>query len=85
MEEEFTKPESVAYILMNARQYGLDADYVPQLQNTIATQNRKTVNNIIRESLPVFDSLLRIVVSPDSDAIADACVIETIDDWQTCN
>ncbi|MBX2886905.1 MAG: insulinase family protein [Granulosicoccus sp.] len=82
--EEFSKPESVAYLMMEYERNGLDINQVPGLLAAVGGLSRAEVNRVIREAFPVFDSLLKIVVTPDANAIEEACVITDIDDWASC-
>lgn len=82
--EEFSKPESVAYLMMEYERNGLDINQVPDLLAAVGGLSRAEVNRVIREAFPVFDSLLKIVVTPDANAIEEACVITDIDDWASC-
>ena len=84
MNGELKKPESVAYLLMEAQRNQFGEDYVPTMLDRLGNLERSAVNALLKEQLPAFDSLLKIIVTPDADAIDGACVITSIDDWAQC-
>jgi len=82
--EELEQPPSVAYLLMDAKMNGFSEEYVPNLIDQIDGQKRSDVNRSIEEAFPAYDSMLKIIVTPDAEAISGACVITEIDQWQSC-
>jgi len=83
--EELQEPPSVAYLMMDAKLNGFSEDYVPNLVDQISDQKRSDVNLFIEEAFPEFDSMLKIIVTPDAEAISGACVITEIDQWESCD
>ncbi len=83
MEQRLTRPASVANMLVEST-----LNNQPQeLQSLIARINgldRLAVNRIIRDTYPPYDDLLKIIVTPDANAIKGACVIAAIEDWHRC-
>ena len=79
------KPSSVAYMLMEAKLNEQGPNQVANLIAEIKGQKRAEVNQIIKDSFPEFDSLLKIIVTPDANAIEGACVISAIDEWNKCS
>ncbi len=82
--DELKEPASVAYLLMQANLNKEGIEYVPTLVKQIEGQKRAAVNQVVKESLPEFDALLRIVVTPDASAIEGACVITEFEQWIAC-
>lgn len=82
--EEISKPSSVAYMLMQAKLNESGTQHVPTLIAQIDEQKRSSVNAVISDSLPEFESMLKLIVTPDASAIKDACVITEIEQWQNC-
>lgn len=85
LNQEFAKPESIAYLMMESDRTGQSVAKVATLRDQVSNLARGDVNQIIKESFPTFDSMLRIVVTPDANAIQGACVITDIDDWESCS
>jgi len=84
MKSELAKPESVAYLMLEARLNQQSPGYVRTLVNEVSSLERSEVNEVIKSGFPEFDSLIKVVVTPDADAIEDACVIRKIEDWVDC-
>ena len=84
IEKEMKKPESVAYMMMENRLNRAPADHFTGLTERIDQLDRGSVNAYIKATFPAYDSLLKIVVSADRDAITGACVIESIEAWKQC-
>lgn len=82
--DESKEPASVAYMMMDAKLTGFSDDYFPSLLGRIQSQKRGGVNQTIKDSFPQFDSMLKIIVTPDANAIDGACVITSIADWESC-
>lgn len=82
--EEMEKPSSVAYMMMDAKLNNFSADYMPDLISQVKAQKRSEVNLSIKQAFPEFDSMLTIIVTPDANAIASACVITEIEQWKNC-
>ena len=84
VKDEIKEPSSVAYMMMDAKLTGFSDAYFPNLLGRIQTQKRADVNAAIKNTFPEFDSMLKIIVTPDANAIKDACVITAIDQWENC-
>ncbi len=84
LNEEMDKPESVAYLMMEGNLNGFGNSYMPNLINQVKSQKRSEVNQTIEQNFPEFESMLKIIVTPDPDAIEGACVITEFDQWQSC-
>jgi zinc protease len=82
--EEMQKPSSVAYMMMDAKLNDFSAEYMPTHVSQVKAQKRSEVNQSIKQAFPEFDSMLKIIVTPDADAIAGACVITEIEQWENC-
>jgi len=82
--EELDKPSSVAYMMMDAELNGFDSSYLPALVENIKSQKRSDVNKVIKAEFPEFDNMLKIIVTPDADAVSDACVITSLEQWTEC-
>ncbi len=82
--DEIKEPSSVAYMMMDAKLTGFSDAYFPSLLGRIQSQNRADVNETIKSTFPEFDSMLKIIVTPDANAIEGACVITAIDQWTSC-
>jgi len=82
--EEMEKPSSIAYMMMDAKMNGFSEDYVPNLLGEIKAQKRTDVNSTIKQAFPEYDSMLKIIVTPDAEAIANACVITEFEQWEEC-
>ena len=81
--EEFQKPESVAWLVMQGELYE-GVNNIPALQSDLQQADRGEVNAKINQILPAFDELLTVVVSPDVDVVPGACVITRIENWTQC-
>jgi predicted Zn-dependent peptidase len=84
LNEELQAPPSVAYMMMDAKMNGFSDEYMPALLDQVKAQKRADVNQSSKETFPTFDSILKLIVTPDAEAIADACVITDIAQWQSC-
>lgn len=84
IEQGLRRPAGVATMLMENRLNARSAEEFEQLSAHIGSLERMAVNDTIRAAYPPYEQLLKIVVTPDADAIPDACVITAIDDWQQC-
>ncbi|MFK8076716.1 MAG: M16 family metallopeptidase [Granulosicoccus sp.] len=82
--DEIKEPSSVAYMIMDAKLTGFSDAYFPSLLGRIQAQSRADVNKTIMSTFPEFDSMLKIIVTPDENAIEGACVITAIDQWESC-
>lgn len=82
--DEMKKPSSAAYMMMDAKLSNFSIDYMPNQISQIKSLKRAKVNELIEQTLPEFDSMLKILVSPDANAISDACVITDIAQWVNC-
>lgn len=67
--EEFEKPSSVAYMLMEANRNEYGWDHVLTLVSQVKGQKRAVVNRMIEATFPGFDSMLKIIVTLDAAAI----------------
>jgi zinc protease len=76
--EEMQKPSSVAYMMMDAKLNDFSANYMPTHVSQVKAQKRSEVNQSIKQAFPEFDSMLKIIVTPDAEAITGACVINEI-------
>ena len=83
--DELQKPESVAYMLIEARLNGWERNYVTKLTERISGQGRESVNEQIATHFPAFDEMLTVVVTPEADVLAGACVVTDIDAWADCD
>jgi len=45
---------------------------------------RGAINTFIAKTYPPFDDMLKIIVTPKADAITDACVITSYDEFSKC-
>lgn len=81
---EMEKPESVAYMLMESRLDGRPVDDIGTMRERIGNLERGAVNTFIAKTYPPFDDMLKIIVTPKADAIADACVISSYDEFSIC-
>jgi len=84
IEDSLGKPADAAYLLMESRLNGHPEDDLPTLHNRIGALDRGAVNTFIAQSFPPFDAMLKIVVTPDPDAIAGDCVITSFDGLRSC-
>lgn len=84
IEKEMKKPESVAYMMMENRLNSAVAEDFTNLIDRINDMERGKTNTYIQETYPPFESMLKIVVSSDRNAIKGACVLEKVEDWKTC-
>lgn len=84
LNEEMEKPESIAYLMMDAHLNEFSNSYVSDLLNQVKGQKRSEVNQLIEQGFPEFESMLKIIVTPDAEAIEGACVITEFDQWQSC-
>jgi len=82
--KELKEPTSVAHLLKDAQLSDQETDHVATLLDQIGSMDRTAVNNVIRENLPEFGNILKIIVTADEKAIDAACVITSIDAWQSC-
>lgn len=84
VEQNLSRPAGMATMLMENRLNGQSAEAFETLVAHVESLERTTVNDTIRATYPPFDALLTIVITPDADAIADACVITAIEEWRQC-
>ena len=79
-----TKPQEATYLLMEGLLNGAPKDDLSTLQNRIDNLERGKVNSFIAKTFAPFEELLKIVVTPDADAVNGDCVITAYKEWRTC-
>ncbi len=77
-------PVNVAFSIISAVKNGFDSTHVHSAMDRIDALKRGSTNDVISASFPDYEDLLKIIVSPDDKAVADACVISTIEDVSKC-
>lgn len=82
--KQFESPVNVAFTLSEAVLKGYSADYVQNLTDNIGGLKRDTTNAVINSALPAYESILKVIVSPDDKAVPGACVITKIEDASEC-
>ena len=63
---------------------GIAADAMLNMTSELEALTEESVVERLRAVFPSVDELLTIVITPDPDAVAGACVIEEIDDYVNC-
>ncbi|MDD9910539.1 MAG: pitrilysin family protein [Ahrensia sp.] len=84
LEESFKKPENLAYLMMESRLDGEPDDHIDTMLTRLDDTSRSDVNAFIAENFPPFDDMLKVIVSPDVNAIEGACVITKIEQVSGC-
>ena len=82
--DQLQNPVNVAFILGDSVRSGYTNTFVPTLLDEINGLERDATNQIVRSSLPEYQSLLKVIVSPDNNAVDDACVISKIEEARSC-
>ena len=82
--KQFQNPVNMAFTVSEAVQNNFSTSYVASLSERIEQLNRKDTNEVISASFPEFSALTKVIVSPDRNAIAGACIIETIEQAASC-
>lgn len=77
-------PVNMAFSVTEAMRNGFGRDYVQKILESIDDMERSAVNEIIKTSMPAFDQMLKVIVTPDKDAIEGACVISSIEQAREC-
>lgn len=84
VKKELEQPVSVAYHLNKGIRDGFTPDYMNSTMKRIASLKRKNTNTVIAESFPAYDQMLKLIVSPDKNAVEGACVITEIAEYLSC-
>jgi len=82
--KQLESPVNVAFTLSEAVLKGYSADYVQNLTSNISALKRDTTNEVIKSALPAYESILKVIVSPDAKAVDGACVIAELEEVQSC-
>jgi predicted Zn-dependent peptidase len=82
--KQLQNPVNMAFTVSEAVQNDFSTTYVESLSERIEKLTRKDTNEIISASFPEFSALTKVIVSPDRDAISDACIIEKIEQVAGC-
>ncbi len=77
-------PVNVAYHLNKGVRDGFSANYMNTTMSRIDSLKRGSTNTLIKESFPAYDTLLKLIVSPDAEAIEGACVITKLEEVESC-
>ena len=84
VEDRLRKPGGTATLLMHNRVHDRPIEDFEKLAPRIGGLDRDAVNAVVQATYPAFDELLTLIVTPDADAVENACVIEAIADWPNC-
>lgn len=84
----FTKqrenPVSIAFQINSAMQNGFRAEYLWNFEGHLDSISRADTNKFIGELFPEYENLLKVIVTPDANAIEGACVISKMQDAGSC-
>ena len=81
---QIQNPVNVAFSVIDAMQRGFNDDYLETALKDIDAMGRSEANEVMRASLPEYDDLLKVIVSPDDKAVRGACVIRRIEEARNC-
>jgi len=84
VKKDLQRPVNVAYAVSQAVQSGVSADYLNNMLRNIDSADRSSTNRIISDSFPAYENMLKLIISPDDQAVKGACVITKIEDAQSC-
>lgn len=82
--KDLQRPVNVAFAVNNGVQNGFTADYMTSTFTRIDSLDRNSMNSLISESFPAYETMLRLIISPDEKAVQGACVISKIEDARDC-
>ena len=82
--QSMKRPTSVANRLMSSRLRSRPEGHFETTEDRIAGLDREQVNAEIRQTFPLLEEFLNVVVTPDADAMDGACVITEIEEWKQC-
>ena len=82
--KQLQNPVNMAFSVSEAMRSGFSKDYLQKALKGIDELERATVNELIGASMPVFEDLLKVIVTPDKNAVDGACVISSIVEAGTC-
>ena len=78
------KPVNMAFVVFLAMRKDFNKDRLSNTYESITAMKRADANDIVSNSLPAYDDLLKVVVSPDSKSVEGACVISKLEDARRC-
>ncbi|KPD10799.1 pitrilysin family protein [Phaeobacter sp. 11ANDIMAR09] len=78
------KPDTIAHLLTEAQLTGRSSSSGLQYLERVEGLSRAEVNAAILRHFPKFDDMVKIVVSPDRDAVKADCVISAFSDAADC-
>ena len=82
--KQLQDPVSMAFSVSAAMRSEFDKDYLQKALSDINDMKRSSVNEVIRDLMPAYDGLLKVIVTPDKDAVEGACVISNLDQVREC-
>ena len=82
--KQLENPVNVAFMMSDSLRSGYTDTYVPTLLEKIDDMDRNTTNELINSALPAFENILKVIVTPDSKAVDNACVISRIEEAREC-
>jgi len=82
--KQLNDPVRIAYEVNRAMQNGFNAEYLWNFEDHIDSLNRADTNSLISETFPDYADLLKIIISPDAEAVEGACVISKMEEVQKC-
>lgn len=82
--KNFEKPSTIAFVMTEAHMEGRTPQEALLLEEQGKALGRGDVNTAIAEHFPAFAGMLKVIVSPDKDAVAADCVITDFTEASTC-
>ena len=84
IKKELQRPVVVAFELTEGIRNGFSVDYINTTLDRIDSLDRSSVNKLISDTFPKFENMVKLIVSPDADAVDGACVITKIEQARGC-
>lgn len=81
---QFNKPENVAYMLMDDNIFDRGTNGTSNLLNDLSQLDRVEINDAIRKEFPAWDTMTKIILSPDPDILDADCIISGYQEVLQC-
>lgn len=80
----YDKPSTLAFVMTEAVLQGKTLEVAVNLESQAAELDRSDVNAVISEHFPDFDQMLKVIVSPDANAVKADCIISDFTKAASC-
>ena len=84
LRSNYEKPSTLAFVMTEAVLQGKTLEAAVNRETQASELGRSDVNAVISEHFPDFDRMLKVIVSPDENAVEADCIISDFTEAASC-